>query len=238
MVAVNIFSGIPKLRKDFQKTDKTMRLIQRNAMLDASYRTQKVLRLRTYPRAFPEAVNKGHVKAVTALGSPRSRTALSKGKLKDLIEGALKRKRIADVAIFDSTGHGRGSDYMINHAKGGIKRPIDGTNIAVPMDFIKGIRGPRGIRKNYRPRQVLQKKKGSRAKQGFITKINGVRMIVRREGKDRLPITPLYALVPQINIKKSFKFYEDARMFNKIFAVAFVREYQKRMGRTIKKAYY
>lgn len=237
MVSVNVFAGIPAMRRDIKQLEKkTLNLIQRNAMLDAAYRTQRVLRLRSYPAAFPEAVNKGHFKAVTTLGAVRGRKQLTKSKLKQRIEKALARNRIADIAIFDATSAGRGTDYMLRHALGGIKTAKDGTHIAVPMRFVRDQRGQRGIRQSLRPKQVLAKRKKG-GKQGFITKINGKDMIMRREGKARLPLTPLYSLVPNIRINKKFKFYEDARVYNKLFEAAFRKEYNFRVSRTIKRRY-
>jgi len=238
MVAVNVFSNLPAMQREFSKLEKkTLNLIQRNAMLDAAFRTQKVLRLTSYPKAFPDAVNKGHVKAVTTLGASRGRKQLSRAKLKERIQRALSRGRRADIAIFDATNQGRGSDYMLRHAKGGRKIPIDGSNIAVPTRHLTAMaRGVRGIRKSMRPQQVLaQRKRGG--KQGFVTKINGHTMIARRETKNRLPIIPLYSLVPSADIPGRFKFYEDARVYRKLFAAAYSKEWQFRVGSKISRKY-
>ena len=237
MVAVNLFSGIGKMRRDFNKFEtKTMNLIQRNAMLDAAFRTQRVLRLRSYPKAFPAAVNKGHFKAVTTLGATRGRVQLSKDQLKGKIERALARRRKADIAIFDATGHGRGEQYMLRHALGGIRTPVEASSIAVPTDWVRTQRTGNGIPQRLRPREVLAKK-GKRGKQGFITRINGHDMIVRREGKSRKPITPLYSLVPNVHIRKSFKFYEDARIYHKLYDAAFAKEYSFRAPKALKRRY-
>lgn len=236
---VNVFSGIGQMRRDFNKFEtKTMNLIQRNAMLDAAFRTQRVLRLRSYPRAFPQAVNKGHVKAVTAIGQPRGRTALTKSKLKPLIAGALSRRRKADIAIYDITSEGRGSEYMNLHAFGGLKTPVEGSTIAVPTKWVRVSRTNYGVPKHLRPKQVLAKKKGKNAKQGFITRINGHPMIARREGPRRLPILPLYSLVPSVRINKSFKFYEDARVYHKLYDAAFAKEFRFRAPQALKSRYY
>lgn len=238
MVAVNLFSGIPAMRRDFNKFETSvMNKIQRNAMLDAAFRTQRVLRLRSYPKAFPQAVNKGHVKAVTAIGQPRGRTALTRAKLKPLIEGALSRRRRADIAIYDITSEGRGSEYMNLHALGGLKTPIEGSTIAVPTKWVRVSRTNYGIPKHLRPKQVLAKKKGKNAKQGFVTRINGHAMIARREGPNRLPILPLYSLVPNVRINKTFKFYEDARIYNKLYDAAFAKEYKFQSARAFRRKY-
>lgn len=238
MVAVSLFSGISQMRRDFNKFEtKTMNLIQRNAMLDAAFRTQRVLRLRSYPKAFPTAVNKSHKDIVTTIGAPRGRKRLNKSELKTRISNALSRNRQAHIAIFDMSGDdGAGKEYMLRHALGGAKIPIDGTNMAVPTDFVRMQRGPRGIRKSLRPKQVLNKRaKGG--KPGFITRIKGHDMIVRREGKARLPITPLYSLVPNVRIRKSFKFYEDARIYHKLYDAAFAREYAFHANKALKRRY-
>lgn len=239
MVAVNVFSGIKQMRRDFNKFEtKTMNLIQRNAMLDAAFRTQRVLRLRSYPKAFPNAINKGHVKAVTAIGSPRGKKALRKSEIKTIIQGALSRRRKADIAIFDITSHGRGSDYMNLHAFGGLKTPLEANSIAVPTKWVRPQKNNYGrIPKHLKPSEVLRKKTGGNAKQGFITRINGHAMIARREGRSRLPITPLYSIVPNVSIRKTFKFYEDARIYHKLYEAAFAREYRFQANKALKRKY-
>lgn len=235
MVAVNMFSGIGKMRKDFNKFEtKTMNLIQRNAMLDAAYRTQRVLRLRSYPKAFPAAVNKGHVKAVTSLGMAGGRQNLRKSDLKLAIQNSLARKRRADIAIFDATGNGLGTNYMLRHALGGFKTAKDGQNIAVPTDFVRTKRTSRGIPDRLKPKQILAARG---KKSAFITKINGRDMIVQRQGKKDRSILPLYSLVPNVTIRKSFKFYEDSRIYNKLYDAAFAKEYAFRTNKAIKRKY-
>ena len=243
MVAVKLSSGIGKMRQDFKKFEKdTMITIHRNAMLDAAYRTQRVLRLRSYPAAFPKARNKQHAKEVTVIGRPGGRSAPRKDTVKKLIQADLKRKREVRLAIYDRTGKNNfGTDYMVRHAFGGIKTPIDGSNIAVPLDYIQGRKGVRGVRQNLRPEQVLQKRKRG-GKPGFITKIKGKNIIARREGKTwdgktRLPITPLYTLVPSVRITRSFRFYEDARVYHKLFDAAYAREYNFRAPKALRRRY-
>jgi len=238
MVAVKLSSGIGKMRQDFKKFEKdTMITIHRNAMLDAAYRTQRVLRLRSYPAAFPKARNKQHAKEVTVIGRPGGRSAPRKDTVKKLIQADLKRKREVRLAIYDRTGKNNfGTDYMVRHAFGGIKTPIDGSNIAVPLDYVQGRKGVRGVRKSLRPEEVL-KKRSKGGKPGFITKIKGKNIIARREGKSRKPITPLYALVPSARVSKSFRFYEDARVYHKLFDAAYAKEYNFRAPKALRRRY-
>lgn len=235
MVAVNMFSGIGKMRRDFNKFEtKTMNLIQRNAMLDAAYRTQRVLRLRSYPKAFPSAVNKEHKNYVTRIGMAGAREGSSKAQLKTAIQTSLARRRRADIAIFDATRKGSGNKYMIDHALGGIKTASSGSHIAVPTDYVRLKRTSKGIPDKWKPEQVLSAK-GRKA--AFITKINGKDMIVQRQGKKDRSIIPLYSLVQNVRIRKSFKFYEDARVYNKLYDAAFAKEYAFRANKTMKRRY-
>ena len=229
--------NIHNLIKDTRQLEKKhSNLIVRNAFMDAAFRTQRLIRLRAYPKAFNPR-NKGHVKAVSAIGAGESNHIYSKQQIKTRLTRRLSSQRRADLKIFDATGRGgKGKEYNERHARGGIKTAIDGRHIAVPNP--QNIpRGPRGIRKTLRPTQLLAPKKGPRAKPGFIIKKGGKDLIVRRTTKERYPLEPMYLLVPSVRIPRSFPFYEDGSQFTKLFRAAYVKEYNFRVNRIIKKKY-
>ena len=200
-------------------------------MLDAAYRTQKVLRLTSYPAAF-NSRNKNHKNVVTTLGAPGGQRAYTRSDLKKRIERGLAQGRQADIAIFDLTN----KDYMLRHAKGGNKTAIDGTNIAIPSYSLMNKRGTRGMRESWKPKQILASK-GGRGKAGFINKVNGTPMIMRRTTKERYPLEVMYVLASTVRIPKTFKFYDDARIYNRLFDAAFKREYNFRINNVISRKY-
>ena len=160
MVKVNVFSGIGAMSRDYKELEtKHLKLMQRNAMLDAAFRTQKILRLRSYPAAFPKAVSRGknpqHKNIATTIGQPNGKRRYNRSQLKKRIERALKINRQADIAIFDLS---KNTDYLVRHATGGIKRAIDGSHIGVPSKTVEATRGARGIRKSLRPSALLEKR--------------------------------------------------------------------------------
>jgi len=107
-------------------------------------------------------------------------------------------KRILTAVVFDRLDRAN----LKLHAEGGTKRAKRGS-IAVPSRYVKDRRGARGVRRNLRPREVVDSPKGyiSRGKDRAIFQAYGP-----GGSKKRL----LYSLKPSVRIAKVFPFYEDA----------------------------
>lgn len=88
---------------------------------------------------------------------------------------------------------------LMLHAKGGTKLAKRG-KIAIPSQFAKDTRSGRGVRKNLRPRQVIDAGKARRTDTAIWQRYGP------KGRKQRL----LYSLVPSAKIKKTFPFYDDA----------------------------
>lgn len=114
--------------------------------------------------------------------------------------------------------------YLEKHARGGVKIPI-GRHLAIPTNELRGRRGAKGMPKNLRPRQVLNKPKA------FRQKVRGQDMILQRTGRKRLPVKPLYVMEPRARLPKRLAFYEDgARVFVERVGFNFSREFDRAVG--------
>jgi len=123
-------------------------------------------------------------------------------KNKRFIGAAMRVKKATKQTLVASVFDRLGRAQLKKHTTGGIKTPR-GNNIAIPGRALK--RGKSGgITKANRPRQLLDK-----ANVVKLRSKSGQDMIARRNKKGRLEV--LYILEPSANIKKSFRFYEDAR---------------------------
>ena len=113
------------------------------------------------------------------------------------VEKANKRKLRA--AVYDRLGR----EYLETQARGGVKRPIDGRNIAIPTHHIKRTAsGKVGAAK--RPRAVLGKPNT------FIRRTSSGGQILQKGRRKSAPLKTLYQLVPLARIPKRLRFYEDA----------------------------
>jgi hypothetical protein len=194
-------------------------LIVRNSLLDTGFKTQKKLRDQTYGKAFNPR-QRQFKNLTTALGTGQPARFQSGVTLK---KGVERRK---EIVIFDRLGR----EYMQRHAKGGIKRPISGSNVVVPgKTTVEPKRTGRGIPKRLRPSTLLDKKNV------FRTKVGGQEVIARRRGKARYPIEIMHLLEPNATIRKTYNFYEDSqRSFRTEFPLAFRRNFASRMKRVLR----
>jgi len=194
-------------------------LIVRNSLLDTGFKTQKKLRDQTYGKAFNPR-QRQFKNLTTALGTGQPVRFQSGVTLK---KGVERRK---EIVIFDRLGR----EYMQRHAKGGIKRPISGSNVVVPgKTTVEPKRTGRGIPKRLRPSTLLDKKNV------FRTKVGGQEVIARRRGKARYPIEIMHLLEPNATIRKTYNFYEDSqRSFRTEFPLAFRRNFASRMKRVLR----
>jgi len=217
---VSILSDMRRFKRSMNTIEKKeFPLIVRNSLLDTGVKTQSKLRNQTYGQAFTPR-QKQFAKITTSLGtgSParfQSGAALKKG---------VERRR--EIVIFDRTS----KPYMQRHSIGGTKRPINGTNIAIPgRKTVEPKRTGRGIRKSLRPTAVLDQKKA------FRTKVNGQDVIARRKGKSKYPIEVMYLMEPSATIRKTYNFYEDSALsFRTEFPLAFRRNFNARMKKVLK----
>ncbi len=223
MVAVSIKADLRALRRSLSNIEKQeLNLITRNALLDTGFQTQKKLRTSTYGKAFNPR-QKQFKNVITSLGTGRPAQPQS---------GALLKSGVArrlEIVIFDRTG----KEYMERHARGGIKRPIGGTNLVIPgRDTVEPKRTGRGIPKRLRPSALLS------TKNSFRTVVGGQDVIARRVGKDRYPIQVMHILEPTARIPKRFNFYEDSfSNFTRRFPVNFRSNFNSRMKRVLKTRY-
>ena len=119
-------------------------------------------------------------------------------------------------------------DNLQLHATGGTKRARSG-RFAIPSRFTKATRGPRGVRKNLRPRAVVDTPKG------YIGRDGPRDAIFQRFGRGGKQVRLLYVLHRIAKIRKRFRLYEDAqritravsrKLFSKNFSHAIRRARQ------------
>jgi hypothetical protein len=222
-VKVSILADMQRFKRSMNNIEKKeFPLIVRNSLLDTGFRTQKKLRTQTYGKAFNPR-QKQFKNVTTSLGTgspaqPQSGVILKKG--------VARRK---EIVIFDRTS----KEYMQRHAKGGTKRPVSGSNIAIPgKDTVEPRRTGRGIPKKLRPDALRGDKKT------FRIRINGQDVIAKRVGKARYPLAIMHLLEPSATIRKSYNFYEDAQSsFRSEFPAAFRRNFNSRMKRVLKTSF-
>ena len=104
-------------------------------------------------------------------------------------------KRKLEARVYDRLGRAN----LKLHAEGGVKRAKSGS-IAVPTQYVKGRRTGRGVRRNLRPREVVDSQKGYKTQRAIFQAYGP------KGSKKRL----MYSLVPSARISKRFPFYEDA----------------------------
>ena len=224
MASVTIRADLTAFAKTMNQIERQeFRTITRNALLDTGFQTQKKLRTATYSKAGFAQRQKSFKNIVTSLGTGRPATPKNGATLKSSVE------RNLEIVIFDRES----KDYMQRHAVGGIKMPINGSNLAIPgKDTIEPRRSTRGVRKSLRPAALLSGNKS------FRTKVGGQEVIARRVGKDRYPIVVQHILEPSARIKKRFNFYEDSFLnFTRRFPVNFRSNFNQRMRRVLKTRY-
>jgi hypothetical protein len=87
------------------------------------------------------------------------------------------------------------------HERGGIERPRQNRNIAVPMEVRRSKRG--SIPKGQRPRNL---------KRSFVINTGSKKFIFNRTGKGkRSQIKPMYNLESQVRIRPALRFTENVR---------------------------
>lgn len=93
--------------------------------------------------------------------------------------------------------------FMVRHTTGGTKRGKTGGRVAVPVKPEK-LRSSNGrIRAQNKPSRIASKK-------GVFVIAKGQKKFILRRGNKGQPNELLYVIVPQANIKREFRFYEDA----------------------------
>ena len=139
MLAVNVSSNYKKLSRSLDQLGKKQLPFAFAKTLNQTMKAVgKYTVARTYPRAF-DVRNKGFFKAAMFTG--------------DAVRWATKTKLRASARDrFD-----RGNLQL--HATGGTKRARSG-RMAIPSRYTKARRGPKGVRKNLRPRAVVDTPKG------------------------------------------------------------------------------
>ena len=197
---------------------KELPLITRNSLLDTGFKTQKVLRERTYDKAF-QTRQKQFKKLTTSLGTGNPATFKSGASLKKSVG------RRNEIVIFDRLNR----EYLQRHAKGGSKAPTSGSNIVIPgRNTVEPKRTGRGIPKRLRPSTLLDQPKV------FRTMVGGQKVIARRPRKSRYPIEIMHILEPRVSIRKTYNFYEDSqRSFRSEFPVAFRKNFNARMKKVL-----
>ena len=224
MATVTIKADLRAFARSMSEIErKEFRTITRNALLDTGFQTQRKLRTSTYSKSGFAERQRSFKNIVTSLGTGKPATPKNGSALKSSVE------RNLEIVIFDRMS----KDYMQRHAVGGIKTPIDGTNLAIPgRDSIEPRRSTRGIRKSLRPSALLSGNKS------FKTKVGGQEVIARRVGKARYPILVQHILEPSARIKKRFNFYEDSiSNFTRRFPVNFRSNFNARMKRVLRTKY-
>lgn len=165
------------------------------ALNDTAFAVRKEIVERTYPDSF------------TVRNSRFASAMFRVGK-------ASKRNLVATVSDV------LGRDYMVNQAKGGIKRPR-GRNIAIPSREIKRT-GTGKVPKAKQPRNLLNGK-------GYRTTLrSGQPVIAEKTGKGSAKRQRiLYLLEPTARIPKRFPFYERGR---KVAKDTFPRAFDRRFA--------
>lgn len=217
---VSILADMRAFKRTMSEVEKKeFPLIVRNSLLDTGFKTQKKVR-ESYARTFVERETRRFKKLTTSLGTGSPARPQIRGALK---RGVARRK---EIVIFDQLSR----EYMQKHARGGMKRPVSGSNIAIPgKNTVEPKRSGKGIPKRFRPSAVLDQKKA------FRTRVGGQEVIARRRGKRRYPIEIMHLLEPQARIPKIYNFYEESqRSFRTEFPLAFRRNFAARMKRVLK----
>lgn len=165
------------------------------ALNDTAFAVRKEIVERTYPDSF------------TVRNSRFASAMFRVGK-------ASKRNLVATVSDV------LGRDYMVNQAKGGIKRPR-GRNIAIPSREIKRT-GTGKVPKAKQPRNLLNGK-------GYRTTLrSGQPVIAEKTGRGSAKRQRiLYLLEPTARIPKRFPFYERGR---KVAKDTFPRAFDRRFA--------
>ena len=136
------------------------------------------------------------------------------------VDKANKRKLRA--AVYDPLGR----EYLETHARGGIKKPIDGRNIAIPTQHIKRTASGK-LSAAKRPRAVLGK---PNTFIGWTSR--GVQILQKGRCKSA-SIKTFYQLVPMARIPKRLRFYEDAA---KVVQRRMVPNFKKSFERAVRTA--
>lgn len=165
------------------------------ALNDTAFAVRKEIVERTYPDSFTVR-NRRFASAMFRVGK------------------ASKRNLVATVSDV------LGRDYMVDQAKGGIKRPR-GRNIAIPSREIKRT-GTGKVPKAKQPRNLLDGK-------GYRTTLrSGQPVIAEKTGRGSAKRQRvLYLLEPTARIPKRFPFYERGR---KVAKDTFPRAFDRRFA--------
>ena len=183
MLAVNVSSNYKQLSRSLDQLGRKQLPFAFAKTLNQTMKAVgKYTVARTYPQAF-DVRNKSFFKAAMFTG--------------DAVRWATKTKLRASARDrFD-----RGNLQL--HATGGTKRARSG-RMAIPSRYTKARRGPKGVRKNLRPRAVVDTPKG------YIDRDGPRDAIFQRYGRGGKQVRLLYVLQPSAKITKRFRFYEDA----------------------------
>lgn len=114
--------------------------------------------------------------------------------------------------------------YVAMHADGGTKRGRSGGRVAIP-DKPEKMRTKNGrIRATNKPRRIVDRK------DVFVVE-KGSRKFILKRGRKGAKNELLYSIVPEAQIKKSFRFYEDAE---KVTLRVFSGHWNTQMDRAIR----
>jgi len=199
VMQINVSSNIDALTRgldDFAK--RRIPGVTAGALDDTAFAVRKEIVERVYPKSFTVR-NKAFPRVMFRVGK------------------ASKRNLVATVSDV------LGRDYMVNQAKGGIKRPR-GNNIAIPSREIKRT-GTGKVPKAKQPRNVL-------GRRGYKTKLDSGQPVIAEQvgrGANKRQRV-LYILEQTARIPKRFPFYERGR---KVALKTFPRQFNIRMARAI-----
>jgi hypothetical protein len=184
MLTVNVSSNYKKLSPSLDQVGRKQLPFAFAKTLNQTMKAvAKYTVARTYPRAF-DVRNRAFFEASMFTGTAVKRATKTK-------------LRVSARDLFD-----RGNLQL--HAPGGTKRARSG-RIAIPSRFTKATRRPRGVRKNLRPRAVVDTPKG------YIGQDGPRDAIFQRYGRGGKQVRLLCVLHRNVKIPKRFRFYEDAQ---------------------------
>lgn len=177
--------------------------ISLKADYDAIYRRLNTIQQKQLPYAFQLTLNDIIFEArkqIVETTYPRSFDVRNRSFARATFRVKKASKRYLVAELYDHLDRAN----LRLHATGGTKKPKQGS-IAVPSQFAKSQRGAKGIRRNLRPREVIDSGKA------HISSKGATRSIWQRYGRGGKQHRLLYSLVSSARIDKSFAFYEDAR---------------------------
>ena len=170
------------------------------------------------PFALKNAINNGLFDARTEVVNktfPASFDVHNKGFARGTFRVEKASKATLSGSLYDSLGRG----HLEKHAEGGTKTAGSGM-LAVPGDTIRKFRGPRGIRKNKRPKAFKASKTIRITKQGIFRGVDG-------------DLVPLYIFKKSVRLKARFPFYP---VFERVVVASIRKNFPAQLKRALKSA--